>query len=57
MLCILGRHICWVPQAGRPIHMKSVSREAMQIAILNPLAMGSKGRFVLVQNIQVIPRL
>lgn len=38
--------------AGRPIRISAVSIHEMQEAILSPLAMGSKGRFIVVQGIQ-----
>ena len=40
-------------QAGRPIAVTPVEGLQMQRAILNPLSMGSRGRYVLVLGIQV----
>jgi hypothetical protein len=40
-------------QAGRPITVVPVEGLQMQRAILNPLSMGSRGRYVLVLGIQV----
>jgi hypothetical protein len=40
-------------QAGRPITVQPVSGLMMQRAILNPLSMGSRGRYVLVLGVQV----
>lgn len=40
-------------QAGRPIKIVQVGIHEMQAAILSPIAMGSKGRFVMASGIQV----
>lgn len=42
-------------QAGRPITVVAADPIQMQRAILNPLSMGSRGRYVLVLGVQVWP--